>query len=78
MVIVPEAVRELITIDDAFICIYILAIIIGLESGLLLGLVSRAGSIGRLFRLSRFSVNTHTQTNDSSKSSYDTTNKINK
>jgi hypothetical protein len=51
MEIIPEVVKSFITLTDAFVCIFVLAGIIGILWGIIWGLAIRAGSFRNLFRL---------------------------
>jgi hypothetical protein len=51
MDIIPVAVKQFLSLEDAFIAIYILAIIGAIEAGIIGGLATRVGSLRNLFRL---------------------------
>ena len=51
MNIVPDAVKEVITLSDAFIAIYILTVIAAAQGAILLNLVERVGGVRNLIRL---------------------------
>jgi hypothetical protein len=52
MSIIPESVKQILTLDDAFIVIYVLTVIASIGWGIFFGLASKAGSIKKLFSIS--------------------------
>ncbi len=51
MHIVSDVVRNLITLDDAFIALYILTAIVAAQGAILLNLAERVGGVRRLIKL---------------------------
>jgi len=51
MDIIPEAIKEVITLADAFIAIYILIAIVAAETMVIVNLAEWAGGCRRLFKL---------------------------
>ena len=51
MHIVSDVVRNLITLDDAFIAIYVLTAIVAAEAAIILNLAERVGGIRKLLKM---------------------------
>ena len=58
--LVPKVILEHITIQDAFIAIYILTTIAAIEAGIIGGLATRVGSLRQLFRMTAMIANNRT------------------
>ena len=73
MDIIPIVIKEFISLDDAFLAIYILAAIAAIEGGIIAGLATRVGSLRNLFRLTA----AYEQGNNSAKKKNPTDNYVN-
>ncbi len=60
MSFIPQSVKEIVGLDGAFLAIFILATIVGIETGILGGLVTRVGSLKNLFRITADEANNRT------------------
>jgi hypothetical protein len=50
-VLLPDSAREILTLDDAFVVIFILVAIVVIETVIIVSLANWAGSLRKLFRL---------------------------
>ena len=59
MEIFPPSIYKILTVKDCLIAIFIMAVIIAIEGGIIYGLSIRVGSLKNLFRLTASITNNH-------------------